>query len=163
MTLVVPIGADPPFLLLKVSPQPFWRVWSISAGWQRDSPVRGAGYEPFDSILCPNRSQKSQEISIRRSSNDVRTLRDQESHRAEFSPMRQFLLLTITIDLQRRLMTCRCLKDEKILLVIRQFRWRVWELWLQVIEEFAIRRLRWYRNVFITSTVSSSNWWKDIR
>ena len=58
-------------------------------GWQRDSPVRGAGYEPFDSILCPNRSQKSQEISIRRSSNDVRTLRGQESRRAEFSPMRQ--------------------------------------------------------------------------
>jgi len=23
--------------------------------WQRDSPVRDADYEPFDSILCPNR------------------------------------------------------------------------------------------------------------
>ncbi len=51
--------------------------------------VRGAGYEPFDSILCPNRSQKSEEILIRRSSNDVRTLRGQESRRAEFSPTRQ--------------------------------------------------------------------------
>jgi len=61
----------------------------FSFGWQRDPPVRGAGYEPFDSILCPNRSQKSQEISIRRSSNDVRTLRGQESRRAEFSPTRQ--------------------------------------------------------------------------
>jgi len=61
-------------------------------GWQRDSPVRDAGYEPFDSILCSNRSQKSQEISIRRSSNDVRTLRDQKSRRAEFSPTRQHFL-----------------------------------------------------------------------
>ena len=60
-------------------------------GWQRDSPVRDADYEPFDSILCPNRSQKSQEISIRRSSNDVRTLRDHEDCRAEFSPTRQHL------------------------------------------------------------------------
>ncbi len=58
-------------------------------GRQRDSPVRDVGYEPFDSILCSNRSQKSQEISIRRSSNDVRTLRGQESRRAEFSPTRQ--------------------------------------------------------------------------
>ena len=63
-----------------------------SYDWQRDSPVRDAGYEPFDSILCPNRSQKSQEISIRRSSNDVRTLRDQKSHRAEFSLTRQHSL-----------------------------------------------------------------------
>jgi len=78
------------------------------AGRQRDSPVRDAGYEPFDSILCPNRSQKSQEISIRRSSNDVRTLRDQESRRAEFSPTRQHSPLTATTDLRRRLMTCRC-------------------------------------------------------
>jgi len=58
---------------------------------QRDSPVRDVDYEPFDSILCPNRSQKSQEISIRRSLNEVRTLRDQESCRAEFSLMRQHL------------------------------------------------------------------------
>ncbi len=57
----------------------------ISVGRRRDSPVRGAGYEPFDSILRPNRSQKSLEISIRRSSNDVRTLCDCESCRAEFS------------------------------------------------------------------------------
>jgi len=76
--------------------------------WQRDSPVRDAGYEPFDSILCPNRSQKSQEISIRRSSNDVRTLRGQESRRAEFSSTRQHPSLTVTVDLRRRLMTCRC-------------------------------------------------------
>jgi len=57
-------------------------------GRRRDPPVRGAGYEPFDSILRPSRSQKSLEISIRRSSNEVRTLRDRESCRAEFSPTR---------------------------------------------------------------------------
>ncbi len=76
--------------------------------WQRDSPVRDVDYEPFDSILCSNRSQKSQEISIRRSLNDVRTLRDQKSHRAEFSLTRQHSFLTVTIDLRRRLMTCQC-------------------------------------------------------
>ncbi len=59
--------------------------------WQRDSSVRDVDYESFDSILCLNRSQKSQEISIRRSSNDVRTLRDQKSRRAEFSLTRQHL------------------------------------------------------------------------
>jgi len=57
--------------------------------WQRDSSVHDVDYESFDSILCSNRSQKSQEISIRRSSNDVRTLRDQESRCAEFSLTRQ--------------------------------------------------------------------------
>ncbi len=40
-------------------------------------------------ILLQDRSQKSQEISIRRSSNEVRTLRGRESCRAEFSPTRQ--------------------------------------------------------------------------
>ena len=60
--------------------------------WQRDSSVRDVDYESFDSILCSNRSQKSQEISIRCSLNDVRTLRDQKSHRAEFSPTRQHFL-----------------------------------------------------------------------
>ena len=54
---------------------------------QRDSSVHDVDYESFDSILCSNRSQKSQEISIRRSSNDVRTLHDQKSHHAEFSLM----------------------------------------------------------------------------
>ncbi len=61
------------------------------SNWQRDSSVRDVDYESFDSILCLNRSQKSQKISIRRSSNDVRTLRDQKSHHAEFSFMRQHL------------------------------------------------------------------------
>jgi len=63
-------------------------LFSLS-DWQRDSSVRDVDYESFDSILCSNRSQKSQEISIRRSSNDVRTLRDQESRHAEFSLTRQ--------------------------------------------------------------------------
>ncbi len=54
-----------------------------------DSSVHDVNYESFDSILCLNKSQKSQEISIRRSLNDVRTLRDQKSHHAEFSLMRQ--------------------------------------------------------------------------
>jgi len=35
-------------------------------------------------------------------------------------------------------------RDEKILLVIKQLRWRVWELWLQVIEEVMTHWLRWY-------------------
>jgi len=47
--------------------------------WQQDSSVHDVNYEPFDSILCSNRSQKSQEISIQCSSNDVRMLRDQKS------------------------------------------------------------------------------------
>jgi len=64
----------------------------IKIDWQRDSSVHDVDYESFDSILCSNRSQKSQEISIRRSSNDVRTLRDQESRHAEFSFMRQHSL-----------------------------------------------------------------------
>jgi len=70
-----------------------WTLCTIYIIWgrRRDSPVRDAGYEPFDSILCLNRSQKSQEISIRRSLNDVRTLRDQKNYRAEFSSTRQHL------------------------------------------------------------------------
>jgi hypothetical protein len=36
------------------------------------------------------------------------------------------------------------IKDEKILLVIKQLRCRVWELWLQVIKKMMIRRLRRY-------------------
>ncbi len=39
-------------------------------------------------------------------------------------------------------------RDEKILLVIRQFRCRVWELWLQVIEEVITHWLRWYTETF---------------
>jgi len=54
-------------------------------------------------------------------------------------------------------------RNEKILLVIKQLRWRVWELWLQVIKEFATCWLRWYQNIFITLTMSLSNWWKNIR
>ncbi len=61
----------------------------IQNDWQRDSSVHDVDYKSFDSILCLNRSQKSQEISIQRSLNDVRTLRDQKSHCAEFSLMRQ--------------------------------------------------------------------------
>ncbi len=57
--------------------------------WQQDLSVHDVDYESFDSILCLNRSQKSQEISIQRSSNDVRTLRDQKSRCAEFSFMQQ--------------------------------------------------------------------------
>ncbi len=67
-----------------------WFVWlSMTEDWQRDSSVYDVDYESFDSILCSNRSQKSQEISIQHSSNDVRMLRDQKSRHAEFSPMRQ--------------------------------------------------------------------------
>ena len=51
---------------------------------QQDSFIHDINYESFDSILCSNRSQKSQEISIQRSSNDVRMLRDHESCHAEF-------------------------------------------------------------------------------
>ena len=54
-------------------------------------------------------------------------------------------------------------RDKKILLVIKQLRWRVWKLWLQVIKRFAICQLRWYQNIFITLTVLLSNWWKDIK
>jgi len=43
-------------------------------------------------------------------------------------------------------------RDGKILLVIRQFRCRVWELWLQVIEEMMTRRSRRY------TETSSSHW-----
>ncbi len=57
--------------------------------WQRDSSVHDVDYKSFDSILCSNRSQKSQEILIQRSLNDVRTLRDQKSHHAKFSLMQQ--------------------------------------------------------------------------
>ena len=60
--------------------------------WQRDSSVHDVDYESFDSILCLNKSQKSQEISIQRSLNDVKTLRDQKSHHAEFSLMQQHSL-----------------------------------------------------------------------
>jgi len=35
-------------------------------------------------------------------------------------------------------------RDEKILLVVKQLRCRVWELWLQVVEEVMTRRSRWY-------------------
>ena len=66
----------------------FFQIYIVD-DWQRDSSVHDVDYESFDSILCSNRSQKSQEISIRRSSNDVRTLRDQESRYAEFSLTRQ--------------------------------------------------------------------------
>ncbi len=55
--------------------------------WQRDLFIHDVDYESFDSILCLNRSQKSQKILIQRSLNDVRTLRDQKSHYAKFSLM----------------------------------------------------------------------------
>ncbi len=131
--------------------------------WQWDSSVHDVNYESFDSILYLNRSQKSQKISIQRSLNNVRTLRDQKSHYAEFSLMWQFSSNSHNWFMKKINDMSMSVKDEKILLVIKQLRWRVWKLWLQVIKEFATRWLRWYWNVFITSTVSSSNWWKDIR
>ena len=76
--------------------------------WQRDSSVRDVDYEPFDSILCSNRSQKSQEISIRRNSNDVRMLREQKSWSCRVFTYATTFLLTVTIDLRGWLMTCRC-------------------------------------------------------
>ncbi len=69
-----------------------YHMISFELDWQRDSFIHDVDYESFDSILCSNRSQKSQEISIQRSSNDVRTLRDQKSHHAEFSLTRQHFL-----------------------------------------------------------------------
>jgi superfamily II DNA/RNA helicase len=39
-------------------------VIHFQSDWQRDSSVHDVDYESFDSILCSNRSQKSQEISI---------------------------------------------------------------------------------------------------
>jgi len=60
-----------------------------------------------------HRSQKSLEISIRRSSNDVRTLRGHESDRAEFSSTRQHHLLTATTheDGKRRVVISKRWKD----------------------------------------------------
>jgi len=52
---------------------------------QRDSFIHDVNYESFDFILHLNKSQKSLEISIRRSLNDVKTLCDCESCHAEFS------------------------------------------------------------------------------
>jgi len=81
-------------------------------GRQRDPPVRGAGYEPFDSISVSNRSQKSQEISIRRSSNEVRTLRGHESCRAEFwYATTPFLTTTIHGDDKRQAEVSKRWKD----------------------------------------------------
>ncbi len=61
-------------------------------------------------------------------------------------------------------------KDEKILLVIRQFRCIVWELWLQVIEEMIIhwssrysemssshRQCRWIIDEKISDRIVISN------
>ncbi len=59
---------------------------------QQDSSVHDVDYKSFDSILYLNRSQKSQEISIQRSLNNVKMLRDQKSHHAEFSLTRQHSL-----------------------------------------------------------------------
>jgi len=67
-------------------------ILSLQLDRQQDSSVHDVNYESFDSILCLNRSQKSQEISIRRSLNNVRMLRDQKSCHAEFSFMRQHSL-----------------------------------------------------------------------
>ncbi len=66
-------------------------LFCFNSDWQQDSSVHDVNYESFNSILCLNRSQKSQEISIQRSSNDVKTLRDQKSCHAEFSLMWQHL------------------------------------------------------------------------
>ncbi len=52
--------------------------------WWWDSFIHDVNYESFDSILYLNRSQKSQEISIQCSLNDVKTLHDQKSCYAEF-------------------------------------------------------------------------------
>ncbi len=47
----------------------FLRFFFLSFfGWQRDSPVRGAGYEPFDSILFRievRRAKRSQSDAVR--------------------------------------------------------------------------------------------------
>ncbi len=55
-----------------------------------------------------NRSQKSQEISIQRSSNDVRMLCKQKSWSCRVFIYTTTFLLTVTIDLWRWLMTCWC-------------------------------------------------------
>ncbi len=52
---------------------------------QQNSFIHDVNYESFDSIL--NKSQKSQEISIQHTLNDVKMLHDQKSHHAEFSLM----------------------------------------------------------------------------
>ncbi len=62
---------------------------TLQTDWQWDSSVHDVDYESFDFILCSNKSQKSQEISIQRNLNDVKTLRDQKSYHAEFSLTQQ--------------------------------------------------------------------------
>ncbi len=59
-------------------------------------------------FLFSNRSQESLEISIRRSSYEVRTLSGQESRPCRVFTYATAPPLTATIDLRRRLMTCRC-------------------------------------------------------
>ncbi len=93
----------------------FWKIFFfffffdiLKVNWQQDSPVHDVDYESFDSILCSNRSQKSQEISIQRNSNDVRMLCKQESWSCRVFIYATTLFLTVTINLQRRLMTCQC-------------------------------------------------------
>ncbi len=46
--------------------------------------LHNVDYKSFDSILCSNKSQKNQEISIQYSSNDVKMLYDHEDYYAEF-------------------------------------------------------------------------------
>ncbi len=76
--------------------------------WQQDSSVHDVDYESFDSILCSNRSQKSQEISIQRNSNDVRMLHEQKSWSCRVFIYATTFFLTVTIDLREWLMTCQC-------------------------------------------------------
>ena len=78
----------------------------LNENQQQDSFIHDVNYKSFNSILCLNKSQKSQKILIQRSLNDVRMLRDQKNHCAEFSFMQQHFFLTVTINLQERLMTC---------------------------------------------------------
>ncbi len=55
-----------------------------------------------------NRSQKSQEISIQRNLNNVRMLHERESWSCRVFIYTTTFLLTVTINLWRRLMTCWC-------------------------------------------------------
>ncbi len=108
-----------------------------------------------------NRSQKNQEISIQRSSNDVKTLRDQKSHHAEFSFTWQYLSNSYNWFTKKINDMSMSVRDEKIssekvdlsMRVMTTSDWRICNLLTASI----------YWNVFITLTMLSSNWWKDIR
>ncbi len=131
--------------------------FNSACGRRRDPPVRGAGYEPFDSILFRievRKAKKSQSDAVRTKLRRCVVVKDAVQ---SFHPCDNTLPNSHNWPTKKTNDKSTSVRNRKILLVEESIQVMSLRLWLQVAEGVMTRRLRWYtRTSLLTSTVPLS-------